>query len=303
MTQSKEFPQYRWVPAKSWTNGRKSGQPSVIVIHTTEGSEGLKSAEADASYGQIRTDGTSSHFPVDQDSTVQCVRTDDEAHTAREHGNDIGIHIEVCGHAAQDLSQWSDAASAGAIEQTARLCVALRKKYGKGRFPLVRLTPAQLRAGQHGFCGHVDITHAFPEDHGDHTDPGPNFPWSKLFKRIIELETSSKPVEASMNWNDKVGLKKYPSRTYEQFVKDVWPLRDHLVGDKTGASENPLNAASPLGLVLALPARVGAIESKLATIDSQAKSNGSGLSALTSQVAALKVQVEQILALLQTPPA
>lgn len=188
MGKSKEFPQYNWVEPNSWTAGRKAGQPSVIFIHTTEGSEGTQSAEDGAAYDARRTDGTSTHFFVDQNSTVQCVETTDEAHAARAHGNDVGIQIEVCGRAGQSVAQWADAASAGAIDQAAQVCVAIRKKYGKSRFPLVNLTPAQLRAGQHGFAEHKDATLAWPEDGGSHTDPGPNFPWAKLFARINELE-------------------------------------------------------------------------------------------------------------------
>jgi N-acetyl-anhydromuramyl-L-alanine amidase AmpD len=324
MTQSTEFPQYKWVPAKSWTSGRKSGQPTVIVVHTTEGSEGLQSAENGASYDQRRTDGTSTHFFVDQDSTIQSVKTSDEAHAARTHGNDIGIQIEVCGHAAQDLSQWSDAASAGSIEQAARLCVAIRKKFGATRFPLVRLTTSQLRAGKHGFCGHVDITNAFPEDHGSHTDPGLNFPWSKLFARITQLEQSGElPVNQTdfnklmTTWaksadgkdciavavlDASVGYPDRPKRSLRQFIKDMWALRDHEVGDTGGAAANPLNPSSPMGKLLTVP-------SALAVVDSQSKSNGGGISVLRSDTTTLKdgvatvtSKVEEIAQVVTTPP-
>jgi hypothetical protein len=137
---------------RSYTPGRKAGQPSVIFIHTTEGSEGRTSAEDGAAYDKRRTDGTSTHFFVDQDTTVQCVPTYDEAHAAREHGNDVGIQIEVCGKAGQSATQWADDASQGAIRQAARVAVLLRKKY-PGRFPLAKISPAELRAGKgHGFA-------------------------------------------------------------------------------------------------------------------------------------------------------
>jgi hypothetical protein len=158
-------------------------------MHTTEGSEGPTSAEDGARYNQRRTDGTSAHFFVDSNSTVQGVKTTDEAHTARRHGNDVGIQIEVCGKAGQTRAQWYDKMSAGTIEQTAQLCVALRAKYGKNHFPLINLTPAQLRAGRNGFAEHFDATKAWPEDGGTHWDPGPNFPWDKLFARIAEIES------------------------------------------------------------------------------------------------------------------
>lgn len=207
MARSIEFQQYSFYPLTRvcsngntrWTPGRKAGQPSVIFIHTTEGSEGRTSAEDGASYDQRRTDGTSTHFFCDQDTTVQEVSTTDEAHAARAHGNDVGIQVELCGKAGQDARQWADAASLGTIEQAARLAVAIRAKYGKARFPLVNLTPAQLRAGGYGFAEHMDATLAWPEDGGTHTDPGPNFPWTKFFNRIIELEAAVAAVDLANN--------------------------------------------------------------------------------------------------------
>jgi len=179
---------YTLRPPNSFTPGRKAGQPTVIFIHTTEGSEGPSSAEDGAAYDARRTDGTSTHFFVDSNSVVQCVRTTDEAHAARTHGNDVGIQIEICGRTGQTPGEWADLISMATVEQAAHLCVKLRAKYF-GRFPLVNLTPAQLRAGRNGFAEHLDATLAWPEDGGTHTDPGPNFPWSRLFARISQLES------------------------------------------------------------------------------------------------------------------
>lgn len=184
MASSKEFPDAVWLgPPKSYTKGRKTGQPSVIVIHTTEGSEGPLSAENGAAYDRRRADGTSTHFFVDSNTIVQMVYTDDEAHAARAHGNDIGIQIEVCGKAGQTTSQWNDADSSATLALLVKLCVDICVKF-PGRFPAVHLTPGQVRAGQHGFCAHADITKAFPEDHGTHTDPGKNFPWLTFLGQV-----------------------------------------------------------------------------------------------------------------------
>lgn len=182
MAQSPEYPQYRWMPPRSWSAGRPSGPPRWIVIHTTEGSEGPRSAEDGAAYDQRRTDGTSAHFYVDSNSVVQCVRTTDRAHTAGYHGNLWGIHIEVCGLAGQSAAQWDDPVSRATIEQTAGLCRVLRQRYP---FPLVDLTPAQVRAGTaRGFAEHYDVTRAWGES--THTDPGPRFPWRRMFDLIEE---------------------------------------------------------------------------------------------------------------------
>lgn len=182
MVQSPEYPDLLWMPPRSWTNANRTNV-QVIVIHDTEGTEGINSAENGASYDQRRTDGTSTHYFHDQDSTVQCVRTEDVAHAARANGNRIGIQHELCGRASQGAAGWADEASQGTIRnaaaQTARDCL----KWG---IPPRKLTPAQVRAGAKGICGHGDITRAFPEDSGDHTDPGPTFPWDQ-FINLVEL--------------------------------------------------------------------------------------------------------------------
>jgi hypothetical protein len=150
----------------------------VIVAHHTAGSEGPSSAEDGAAYDQRRTDQTSAHYYADQNSIVQCVRTTDMAHTAYPTGNHIGIHYELCG-TRQTREQWLDPASDATITIAARQMARDASKYV---IPTRRLRADQLRAGAYGFAGHDDITAAFGE--GDHTDPGPDFPWDILLARV-----------------------------------------------------------------------------------------------------------------------
>lgn len=229
---------------RSYTKGRKSGQPTVIFIHTTEGSEGRTSAEDGAAYDKRRTDGTSTHFFVDQDSTVQCVPTTDEAHAARQHGNDVGVQIEVCGKAGQSAAQWQDEASQGAIKQAARVAVLLRKKY-PGRFPLVNLTPAQLRDGGHGFAEHKDATLAWPSDKGTHSDPGPLFPWAELFALIRATEAANPPI--GYGWHKVVSgdsgasISKAYKITLDQFYE--WNSKNRILAGeyvKVRGGSNPV---------------------------------------------------------------
>jgi N-acetyl-anhydromuramyl-L-alanine amidase AmpD len=185
MTQSPEYPDLRWMPPASWTNANRTSV-QLIVIHTTEGSEGPSSAEDGAAYDQRRTDGTSTHFFHDSDSTVQCVRTEDIAHAARHEGNLRGIQHELCGSAYQGSVGWADSVSQGTLRQAARQCARDAKKWG---IPVRKLTVAQVADGVKGFCGHVEITYAFPQDNGTHTDPGPTFPWADFLDMVqTELE-------------------------------------------------------------------------------------------------------------------
>jgi hypothetical protein len=49
--------------------------------------------------------------------------------------------------------------------------------------PKVRLSAADLVAGKHGVCGHVDVSRAFHQS--DHSDPGPNFPWDEFMALVV----------------------------------------------------------------------------------------------------------------------
>lgn len=301
MVRSKEFPQYEWQPlvrivdsdTTRWTPGRKSGQPSIIFIHTTEGTEGPSSAEAGGRYDARRTDGTSCHFFCDQDSAVQEVLTTDEAHAARAHGNDVGIQIEVCGRAGQTSAQWADAASVGTIEQTAGVCVALREKYGKAYFPLVNLTPAQLRAGAHGFAEHKDATLAWPEDGGTHTDPGPYFPWDKLFARIRALEMEQ----------DKIMAVTLNEETMEAIAKKVWA---HLLNiNVSGVGPANMQPAGGIQRYLSsqhkqTQAQVRAVQADVDGITADVKGLGTDHNDIESQLETIGEDVVKILD--QLPP-
>ncbi len=187
---SPEYPDLRWVSPRSWSSaGRSSVQ--LVVIHTTEGSAHAGSAEDGAAYDQRRTDGTSAHVYVDSDSVVQCVRTADVAHTARFQGNRRGIQFELCGRAGWSASTWAGEYAQAMLRQAARVAARVAREW---KIPVVKLSPAQVAAGAEGFCGHYDITRAFPADGGDHTDPGPDFPWATFLGMVRdELEEDDLP--------------------------------------------------------------------------------------------------------------
>jgi hypothetical protein len=193
MANSAEYPDLLWMPPASWTNANRTSV-QLIVIHTTEGSEGPMSAEDGAAYDQRRTDGTSTHFFHDQDSTVQCVRTEDIAHAARHQGNLRGIQHELCGSAYQGSAGWADAVSQGTLRQAARQCARDARKWG---IPVRKLTVGQVADGVKGFCGHVEITYAFPQDNGTHTDPGPTFPWSDFLGMVQDELEGTVPLDAT----------------------------------------------------------------------------------------------------------
>lgn len=199
MAQSPEYPDLRWIEPKAWGEGRDGKSVRYIVIHYTAGSEGPTSAEDGALYNARRTDGTSAHYFVDPDSVVQGVRTRDRANCARHRGNRLGIQYELCG-TAQTRAQWQDAASLPTLRNAARQAARDCRKHG---IPVRRLTVAETRKawvdypnGPTGFVGHVDCTYAYPEDGGDHTDPGTGFPWD-LFLDMVRAELEGDEMNAT----------------------------------------------------------------------------------------------------------
>jgi N-acetyl-anhydromuramyl-L-alanine amidase AmpD len=178
MAQSPEYPDLRWVEPRSWTNANRTSV-QLIVIHTTEGSSDSQSAEDGAAYDARRIDGTSAHYFVDNTSTVQCVRTADQAHTARGEGNRRGIHYELCGRARYSEEWWADDYAEAMLRRAAAQAARDSRKWD---IPVRHLTVAQVKAGARGFCSHHDISRAFQQS--DHTDPGPSFPWTRFLNMV-----------------------------------------------------------------------------------------------------------------------
>jgi len=198
-------------PPRSYTAGRVR-PVQYVVIHATDGSEGTSSAEAGAAYDKIRTDGTSTHLFVDADTALREVHDTDRAHHARHHGNEIGIGVELCGRASQTADQWHDAASSATLRLAANEVAALCQAHG---LPVVRLSVAQVRAAYYaaegqrpkGICGHYDVTRAYPEDNGTHTDPGANFPWSEFLAMVAEaLEGNDMSGTADLTPDEQLEL-------------------------------------------------------------------------------------------------
>ena len=57
------------------------------------------------------------------------------------------------------------------------------------KIPVVRLSPAQIVAGERGFAGHVDFSEAFATP-GGHRDPGPAWPWD-LYLELVRASMTT----------------------------------------------------------------------------------------------------------------
>jgi hypothetical protein len=188
---------------RSFTGGRDT-PVRLSVVHTTEGHAGATAAEDGCTIDKNRTDGTSCHVFHDNDSSRQEVLRRDTAHSAFYHGNTLGVHHEQCGTASWTSAQWSGGYQRAMIRRMARAVADDCVTYG---LEPRRLSVAEVRRAFYGpapypkgICGHIDITNAFPEDPGSHTDPGPNFPWADFISMVKLFMSGSSTKESIMRY-------------------------------------------------------------------------------------------------------
>lgn len=219
MTQSADYPDLTFIHARG--DGGPRTRTQVICIHATDNTAG---ASGEAGYATRREDGTSAHFYVDDGTVIQALPIGHVAYGALYHGNEISVQYELCGRS----NQISDATMRRAAFQVARDC----KRYG---IPIRKLTAGQIRAGERGICGHIDITAAFPEDGGDHSDPGANFPWAKFLSYVGgDMEQTDRLLAKTQNAGRSVG----------DVLGDLSNLRDWLIGE-TASPVGPASTAPP----------------------------------------------------------
>jgi len=167
-------------------HGPALAPPRLVVVHKTDNTA-TKAQEAH--YAATRTDPqrfwTSTHFWVDNTGALGGVSLDEQSWTSRAHGNAISWQVEICGPSSPtDFN-------AVEIGYAARLVATLCHL---GNIPIIDLNATMVRNGARGICGHADITAAYPEDHGDHTDPNWNL---DEWERFIAQCDASRLVDAA----------------------------------------------------------------------------------------------------------
>lgn len=177
------------------SSSRGGIRPIWIVIHTAEGSRTAASLFNYFNSGVA----ASSHAGADGYILSDPWVDDTRAAWTLLNGNPYSFNLELCGFAgwsrATWLSEgwvWNPARTAQVwnprqmIRHAAQWVVqkrdAAKRIYGID-IPIGRkLTPTEVGRYTPGVCGHVDYTYGTGD--GDHTDPGPNFPWDVLFNDI-----------------------------------------------------------------------------------------------------------------------
>lgn len=168
---------YKGAPVARSGAGSNAAAPTrqAIVLHDTEGSyEGAISwmSQQNGSYHLIRAlAGQGARLVADSR----------QAWAAMSSGNRIGLHISIEGYAKWTNAEWLAKGRDG-LEGVANDIAAWSKAYD---IPLVKLTPAEVKAGKKGVCTHADISKAFGES--NHTDPGSGFPLELVLSRAKEI--------------------------------------------------------------------------------------------------------------------
>ncbi|QSI50013.1 peptidoglycan-binding protein [Thermobispora bispora] len=173
------------IQAKHYTKGRLR-PVRLIVIHSMEAPEKPTTAEDVAKWFAKGGMNASAHVCVDNNSAVRCVDDGDTAWAAP-NANADGLHLELAGYARQSRAEWLDTYGKDMLKIAAGVVATWATKYG---IPIVKLTPAEVRAGKKGICGHADVTNAYPGT-GDHWDPGPHFPWDHFLDLVKDAKAKT----------------------------------------------------------------------------------------------------------------
>jgi N-acetylmuramoyl-L-alanine amidase-like protein len=176
------------------SESRRGTPISLVAIHTNEGNNKPNEADdktAENLAGYLDRENAagrskSYHRICDDDSTV-IYAPDSNASWALRTGNSRSLNLCLTGWSHWSRAQW--------LEHLPMLHRAANEVRGwclKYNIPMCKLTPQQVGADQRGICGHGDWSvgkrPTLGKASGDHTDPGPNFPWD-LFIPMVAGQT------------------------------------------------------------------------------------------------------------------
>jgi len=181
---------YPMIPAR-WRGGTQT-DIRRIVIHCTVSPTVVGGAKSVANYFRTTSRPSSAHYVVDPSQIVQCVADNVVAYHDGTNSNSIGV--ELCDMVNGPAARWDSQAHRDMLTRAAMLVASLGFKY---KIPLIKINGAQIRAGNKGVCGHVDMRDAFP-GRTSHYDPGPTFPWATFMSMV----TTGKGVEDM--WPEKL---------------------------------------------------------------------------------------------------
>jgi len=152
---------------------RGGARVRLIAIHSAEGARTAADLGIYFSRPSVRA---SSHVGIDDNRIEQYVDYSRYSWTLL-NGNAISDNAELCGFARWSRDEWF--AHQGMLDRAAAW---IRERCQARGIPIRKLSPNDIDAGHAGVIGHADWTYSKVGD-GDHTDPGPNFPWGYVIAK------------------------------------------------------------------------------------------------------------------------
>lgn len=176
-----------WSPSH---HTRKIGTPRWIAVHTQEGG---RTARGLAGFLANPGNKVSYHAVVDDHELLKVVAESDCPWSAS-NANAYAFHICLAGsYAAWSRGKWLETDASDGKNEDAELTNAARviawwcRKYN---IPAEYIGGRGIPWGADGICGHQD----FGVWGGGHHDPGPNFPWDELIRRVKAFLAGAAPT-------------------------------------------------------------------------------------------------------------
>ena len=183
-------------------DGRKYG----ITIHNTSNNA---SDEAEANFARRRPDGVSSHLYADRDSVTQSLELEARAgHVGSTTGNENAYAVEITGANGKSRKWWLENVAWDKLGRA--LAWMIRHDPDLKGFEVRRASVSEMRRNPKvkAFYAHDDCRRAW--GHTTHTDPGPHFPWDRLFKAVNDaLGATPAPTKPpagtpANNWTEQL---------------------------------------------------------------------------------------------------
>lgn len=195
---------------------------SLIIVHTNEGPP---NGSVDGLLGFLAQRASQASYTLVVGGDGRIGRSNDDSYVpwaAGSPANERGLHLCFLGYARQSRADW--------LSRPAQLAAGarvIRDWSNRYNIPLVKLTGAQMRAGQRGVGGHNDTVDAWHST--DHTDPGPGFPWDVVLDMARTNEEDDMTPEQAQQLAEvhRELTQRYPSRSAHR--KDNKPV-DTMAG-------------------------------------------------------------------------
>lgn len=163
------------------SSSRNKARVLWVTVHTAEG---IRKA-ADLKLFFDRSTTSSAHAVADDVTLLDNLVPYERASWTLRDGNARSDNLELCGFAAWTRAEWL-VDHPGMLHNAA---IWIQRRCAARGIPLVKLTPADVRAGRAGVIGHADYTQGTGD--GTHWDPGPGFPWDYVMAQAVEINARS----------------------------------------------------------------------------------------------------------------